>query len=306
MFKKFIVNKDYHNTRFDRWFKHNVQDVPQSLIEKLIRKKKVKINKKKVKTSYRVQSNDIIELYGIDNLKFKPKSKNNKYKPSEKEKDKYDKFIIENNDNFIVINKPSGIPVQGGTKSFRNIIDILKNTKYFENSKPFVVHRLDKETSGVMIVAKNREYAQLFTSLFRIRKIHKTYLAISYGEVKKDINLLQDNLTIYEKNKKVVQKAISHLKILKSNSNYSLLELKPITGRKHQIRKQLFNIGNSIVGDEKYSVIEKNKEYKFKNLMLHAYKIKFMINNIKYNFEAKYGNEFDQFIKKNFKLLKVD
>ncbi len=306
MFKKFIVNKDYHNTRFDRWFKHNVQDVPQSLIEKLIRKKKVKINKKKVKTSYRVQSNDIIELYGIDNLKLKPKSKNNKYKPSEKEKDKYDKFIIENNDNFIVINKPAGIPVQGGTKSFRNIIDILKNTKYFENSKPFVVHRLDKETSGVMIVAKNREYAQLFTSLFRIRKIHKTYLAISYGEVKKDINLLQDNLTIYEKNKKVVQKAISHLKILKSNSNYSLLELKPITGRKHQIRKQLFNIGNSIVGDEKYSVIKKNKEYKFKNLMLHAYKIKFMINNIKYNFEAEYGNEFDQFIKKNFKLLKVD
>ena len=306
MFKKFIVNKDYHNTRFDRWFKHNVQDVPQSLIEKLIRKKKVKINKKKVKTSYRVQSNDIIELYGIDNLKLKPKSKNNKYKPSEKEKDKYDKFIIENNDNFIVINKPAGIPVQGGTKSFRNIIDILKNTKYFENSKPFVVHRLDKETSGVMIVAKNREYAQLFTSLFRIRKIHKTYLAISYGEVKKDINLLQDNLTIYEKNKKVVQKAISHLKILKSNSNYSLLELKPITGRKHQIRKQLFNIGNSIVGDEKYSVIKKNKEYKFKNLMLHAYKIKFMINNIKYNFEAKYGNEFDRFIKKNFKLLKVD
>ena len=306
MFKKFIVNKDYHNTRFDRWFKHNVQDVPQSLIEKLIRKKKVKINKKKVKTSYRVQSNDIIELYGIDNLKLKPKSKNNKYKPSEKEKDKYDKFIIENNDNFIVINKPAGIPVQGGTKSFRNIIDILKNTKYFENSKPFVVHRLDKETSGVMIVAKNREYAQLFTSLFRIRKIHKTYLAISYGEVKKDINLLQDNLTIYEKNKKVVKKAISHLKILKSNSNYSLLELKPITGRKHQIRKQLFNIGNSIVGDEKYSVIKKNKEYKFKNLMLHAYKIKFMINNIKYNFEAEYGNEFDQFIKKNFKLLKVD
>ena len=306
MFKKFIVNKDYHNTRFDRWFKHNVQDVPQSLIEKLIRKKKVKINKKKVKTSYRVQFNDIIELYGIDNLKLKPKSKNNKYKPSEKEKDKYDKFIIENNDDFIVINKPAGIPVQGGTKSFRNIIDILKNTKYFENSKPFVVHRLDKETSGVMIVAKNREYAQLFTSLFRIRKIHKTYLAISYGEVKKDINLLQDNLTIYEKNKKVVQKAISHLKILKSNSNYSLLELKPITGRKHQIRKQLFNIGNSIVGDEKYSVIKKNKEYKFKNLMLHAYKIKFMINNIKYNFEAEYGNEFDQFIKKNFKLLKVD
>ena len=306
MFKKLIVSKDYQNSRFDRWFKHNVSNIPQSLIEKLIRKKKIKINKKKAKTSYRVQLNDTIELFGLDDLKPSNKSNKQKYKPSEKEKGIYSKFIIENNDNFIVINKPSGIPVQSGTKSYKNIIDILNETKFFEHTKPFIVHRLDKETSGVMIVAKNREYAQLFTSLFRIRKIHKTYLAIAHGRVKKNINLLQDNLVTYEKNKKVVQKAISHLKILKSNSNYSLLELKPITGRKHQIRKQLFNIGNSIVGDEKYSVIEKNKEYKFKNLMLHAYKIKFMINNIKYNFEAEYGNEFDQFIKKNFKLLKVD
>ena len=140
--------------------------------------------------------------------------------PSEKEKTKYGSFIIENNDNFIVINKPAGIPVQGGTKSFKNIVDILKNTKYFEDSKPFVVHRLDKETSGVMIVAKNREYAQLFTSLFRIRKIHKTYLAITNNKISKDINLLQDDLITYEKNKKVVQKAISYLKILKSNNNY--------------------------------------------------------------------------------------
>ena len=205
------------------------------------------------------------------------------------------------NDNFIVINKPSGIPVQSGTKSFKNIIDTLRNTKYFENTKPFVVHRLDKETSGVMIVAKNREYAQLFTSLFRIRKIHKTYLAIAHGQVNKDISLLQDNLIIYENNKKIVQKAISYLKILNSNNKYSLLELKPITGRKHQLRKQLYNIGNPVVGDDKYFIkIEKNK-LKNKNLMLHAHKLKFMINNVKYNFEAKYNDHFSNFIKKNIK-----
>ena len=161
------------------------------------------------------------------------------------------------------------------TKSFKNIIDTLRNTKYFENTKPFVVHRLDKETSGVMIVAKNREYAQLFTSLFRIRKIHKTYLAIAHGQVNKDISLLQDNLIIYENNKKIVQKAISYLKILKSNNKYSLLELKPITGRKHQLRKQLYNIGNPVVGDDKYFINIEKKKLKNKNLMLHAYKIKF-------------------------------
>ena len=244
--------------------------------------------------------NDYIEVYGLENLKRRIQSKTKKYKPSEKEKEDYGKFIIENNDNFIVINKPAGIPVQGGTKSFKNIIDILKNTKFFEHTKPYVVHRLDKETSGVMIVAKNREYAQLFTSLFRIRKIHKTYLAITHGEVKKDINLLQDNLIIYEKNKKVIQKAISHLNVLKSNNQYSFLELKPITGRKHQLRKQLYNIGNSVVGDDKYSVVGIKKELKIKHLMLHAYKIKFMINNIKYSFEAKYGDGFEQFIKRKF------
>tara|TARA_B100000686_G_C16746833_1_gene949952 strand:+ start:534 stop:1436 length:903 start_codon:yes stop_codon:yes gene_type:complete len=300
MFKKFTVNKDYHNSRFDRWFKQNIYQVPQSFIEKLIRKKKVKVNKKRIKTSHRVQLNDVVEVYGIENLKPITQSKTNKYKPSKKEKNEYDKFIVENNDNFIVINKPSGIPVQGGTKSFKNIIDILRNTKYFEHTKPFVVHRLDKETSGVMIVAKNREFAQLFTSLFRIRKIHKTYLAITHGEVKKSINLLQDNLTTYENNKKVIQKAISHLKILKSNNQYSFLELKPITGRKHQLRKQLYNIGNSIVGDDKYSAFEVRGKFKIKNLMLHAYKIKFMINDVKYNFEAKYGEEFEQFLKRKF------
>tara|TARA_B100001123_G_C15326828_1_gene1029838 strand:+ start:2529 stop:3437 length:909 start_codon:yes stop_codon:yes gene_type:complete len=299
--KKFIVDKSYQNSRFDKWFKQNVYNIPQSLIEKSIRKNKIKINKKKKKTSYRLQANDIVEIYGFDKIKPKNESKKIKYKPSEKEKNKYDEFIIENNDNFIVINKPSGIPVQAGTKSFKNIIDILKNTKYFEFTKPFVVHRLDKETSGIMIVAKNREYAQLFTSLFRIRKIHKTYLAIVHGEVKKDIKLLQDNLITYEKNKKVVQKAVSHLKILKSNNRYSFLELKPITGRKHQLRKQLYNIGNPIVGDDKYFIKISESRSKNINLFLHAYKIKFMINNVKYNFEAKYDEDFNSFIKRNFK-----
>jgi 23S rRNA pseudouridine955/2504/2580 synthase len=300
MLKKFIVDKDYHNSRFDKWFKQNVFNIPQSLIEKIIRKNKVKVNKKKTKTSYRVQFHDIIEIYGINKIKSNDKSKKIKYKPSEKEKSKYDNFILENNNNFIIINKPTGIPVQGGTKSFKNIIDILKNTKYFKDVKPFIVHRLDKETSGVLIVAKNREYAQLFTSLFRIRKIHKTYLAITYGEVSEDISLLEDDLISYDNNKKIVQKAISHLKILKSNGEYSLLELNPITGRKHQLRKQLYNIGNPIIGDDKYFVKKHINKIRSKNLMLHAHKIKFMINNVKYNFKAKYNEEFEDFIKRKF------
>ena len=300
MFDKFIVEKDFHNSRLDKWFRSKVLDIPQSLIEKIVRKNNIKVNTKRTKTSYRVKFKDIITIYGLRKIKESTRKKKEKYIASKEERKKYSKFLIENNDNFVVINKPSGIAVQAGTKSFRNIIDILKDTKYFKDKKPFIVHRLDKETSGVMIVAKNREYAQLFTTLFRIRKIHKTYIAIAHGEVKKNLNLLKDNLITYEGNKKVIQKAISYLKIIKSNSEYTLLELKPITGRKHQIRKQLYNIGNPIVGDQKYSIKPTNKKLKLKNLMLHASKIKFMINDVKYNFEANFGEEFEHFIKKKF------
>jgi len=304
MVKKFEVEKDFHNTRFDRWFKNKVLDIPQGLIEKIIRKNQVKVNDKKTKSSYRVQENDIIEIFNIEKIKKTEKNLITQYIPSVTERDKYDDFVIENNENFIVINKPAGIAVQSGTKSFKNVVDTLRETKYFEDSKPYIVHRLDKETSGILIVAKTREYAQLFTSLFRIRKIHKTYLAVVYGEVSKEIKVLEDDLVLYEKERKIVQKATSYLKILKASSDYSLLELRPITGRKHQLRKQLYNIGNSIIGDDKYYVKRGKDFIKSKNLMLHAYEIKFMINNVKYNFTAAFNNEFKDFlIKKDLNIF---
>jgi len=299
--KTYTVEKDYQNSRFDRWFKAKIINIPQSLIEKIIRLNKVKINRKRAKSSYRVQSGDVVEVYDISKFKINDRTRALKYKPSRKEINVYDDYVIENNENFVVINKPAGIAVQSGTKSFKNIIDLLKNTRYFKNHKPYIVHRLDKETSGVLIVAKTREYAQLFTSLFRIRKMHKTYVALTYGKVSKSRDTLKDDLVFYDNNKKIIQKAISHLKVLKSSNDYSYVELNPITGRKHQLRKQLYNIGNPIVGDNKYFINRKvnKKKIKSKNLMLHAYKIKFMINNIQYNFKARYNNDFEEFLKKN-------
>ena len=302
MGKTYTVEKDYQNTRFDKWFKAKIINLPQSLIEKIIRLNKVKINRKRVKSSYRVKCGDIVEVYDISKFKENYRPKISKYKPSKKEVNVYDDFIIENNENFIIINKPAGIAVQSGTKSFKNIIDILKDSKYFVNHKPYIVHRLDKETSGILIVAKSREYAQLFTSLFRIRKIHKTYVALTYGKVSKLKTILKDDLVLYENNRKIIQKAISYLKVLKSSDSYSYVELNPITGRKHQLRKQLYNIGNPIVGDNKYFINRKlnKKKTKNNNLMLHAYKIKFMINNVQYNFKAKYNKHFEDFLKKQF------
>ena len=175
--------------------------------------------------------------------------------------------------------------------------------KIFENGKPYSVHRLDKDTSGVFIIAKNRDTAKLFTSLFRLRKIHKTYIAICYGELESNRGIFDQDLTRYEGTKKIIEKSKTTYKVLDKNSNCTLLEMNPITGRKHQLRKQLSLVGHPIYGDDKYT-FEKKLKTKNKELMLHSYTIKFIINDKKYTFKALLPNYFKQLIKtKRLKFL---
>ena len=298
MKKNYQVNKDYVNMRLDRWLRRYIHSAPQSFIEKNIRKGKIKVNNKKTKSSYKLKEKDEIILYNITfSEKFNKKTKNF-YRPSKKELSYSSKLFIENNENFVVINKPSGIAVQSGTKSKRNICDILRNTKEFEGALPYIVHRIDKETTGILVVAKNREYAQLFTSLFRIRKIHKTYLCITFGELKNNKGTLKDELFYYEGNKKIITKAITHFKVVDTNNNYSFLKLNPETGRKHQLRKQLLNYGFPILGDSKYRLFpNKSKEAL---LMLHSYKINFSIAGAKYNFCAEIPESFKKTLKEKY------
>ena len=205
-------------------------------------------------------------------------------------------MIIDDNENFIVLNKSAGISVQGGTKSKKNLVDIFAKSKIFQGSKPFSVHRLDKDTSGVFIMAKNRKTAQLLTSLFRLRKVHKTYLAICHGEMEKNSGEWNDELIRYDNGKKIIEKAKTIFKVIDKNSNSSLVEMKPITGRKHQLRKQLFNIGHSIYGDKKYRSSLSTKRIN-KDLMLHSYQIRFMINNKKYTYKALLPDYFKKLLK---------
>ena len=184
---KFIVKKNYKNSRFDKWFKNEVINLPNSLIQKLLRKNIIKVNNKKIKTSFRLNEGDEVSIFNLSNYEPTNLKKKIKYLPSVKETNKFENFVIYDSDDYIVVNKPRGIAVQSGTKNLKNVVDILKKTKYFEFIKPYIVHRLDKETSGIFLIAKSRESAQFFTSLFRIRKIHKTYLAIVKGEVPKSL-----------------------------------------------------------------------------------------------------------------------
>ena len=299
MKQTYLIKQDYTDTRLDRWFKKKIAHIPQSLIEKTLRKGKIKVNNKRKKSSYKLQLNDQIDIYNFSpTIKI---SSNNKYKynATKKEIKVTSNFVLEDNKNFIVINKPAGISVQSGTKSRRNILDILRKTKHFKDTSPYTVHRLDKETTGILIVAKNRKYAQLFTSLFRIRKIHKTYLCIVMGEMKKSSGTFIDNLYYYEDKKEITAKAITHFKVLDSNGNYSLLLLNPITGRKHQIRKQLLIHNHPVLGDDKYRMYQ-NVKRKNNSLMLHSFKINFSINEEKYKFIAEPSDQFKKTMKEKY------
>ena len=268
MIKIFTVDEQFSDMRIDRFIKKTINDMPQGLIEKNLRNGKIKLNNKKIKSSQRVKINDKLIFFNFD-FKKKLKKKQNQYKPAKKIIKSNEKQIIENNDDFVVINKDSGISVQGGTKSNKNLIDIFRNSRIFENTKPYSVHRLDKDTSGIILIAKNRKTAQLLTSLFRLRRVHKTYLAICHGPIHKRQGILKDSLIRYDNNKKIIENAETSFKVIDKNSLCSLVEMKPITGRKHQLRKQMLLLGNPIIGDIKYNLQSQNSINKKNHLMLH-------------------------------------
>ena len=295
MKKSYTVDSTCNDMRIDRWLRLKVGKIPQGLIEKYLRSGKIKINKKKVKSSTKVKTDDVINSFIVD-FKETIVQKKIKFEPSKDIIKSNEDQIIDNNENFIVLNKSSGISVQGGTKSKKNLVDIFAKSEIFQGTKPYSVHRLDKDTSGVFIMAKTRESAQLLTSLFRLRKVHKTYLAICHGELLKDSGEWNDDLIRYDGEKKIIEKAKTIFKVLDKNSEASLVELKPITGRKHQLRKQLYALGQPIFGDIKYKLSSSSKGIN-KNLMLHSYQIKFIIDDVKHTYTALLPDYFRKLLK---------
>ena len=295
MKKSYTVDSTCNDMRIDRWTRLKIGKIPQGLIEKYLRSGKIKINKKKIKSSAKVKTNDIVSFFNLDFKETIPQKKI-KFEPSKEIIKSNEDQIIDNNENFVVLNKSSGISVQGGTKSKKNLVDIFAKSEIFQGTKPYSVHRLDKDTSGVFIMAKTRESAQLLTSLFRLRKVHKTYLAICHGELNTDSGEWNDDLIRYDGDKKIIEKAKTIYKVLDKNSEASLVELKPITGRKHQLRKQLYALGQPIFGDIKYKLSNSSKGIN-KNLMLHSYQIKFIIDDVKHTYTALLPDYFRKLLK---------
>ena len=238
--EKFIVDSEYLNTRIDRWLKSKVHKFHQSFIEKSLRSGKIKVNSKKIKSSYKLQIGDEV----LVNIDYQDQEENKKfsYKASLYEHKEITNNIIFENQDYMILNKPAGIAVQSGSKSPKNVIDILN--KFSENKKFYLVHRIDKDTSGLIIFACNRPFAQFLSEQFRNKTIKKSYLAILHGSLPYHEGTLEHDLTFKEKNQVKTFKAETDFFVLSKNNNFSYVQASPITGRKHQLRQQFFKINN--------------------------------------------------------------
>lgn len=202
--------------------------------------------------------------------------------------------IIYEDDYFIAIDKEAGIEVDN------NLIDLIKK-EYTHIDNLYLVHRIDKFTSGIVIIARDEETKKYFEESFKDKTINKVYHAIVQGKVKKENGTIDISIGIDKKNpnkrmplsvKEGGESAVTHYKVLKRLNEHTLLELKPLTGRTHQIRVHLSYIGHPIIGDKIYS---KNADiYKMKGFALIAKEIHFVhpITKKDININIKYNKEF--------------
>ena len=292
----FKIEEDFENTRLDKWFKKKVKPLPQSLIERTLRKGKILVNGKKAKSSYKIQINDEIKIYADIDNDDKIIKKKFSYLPSKKDYELIKNNILFENEHYFVLNKPYNLAVQSGTKTGKNIFDILKNYSETEYPTPHLVHRLDAETTGILIISKTHKSAKFFSEAFKNQTITKSYLALVDGVLENKNGTLKNELNYIENNKEKVHLSITNYRVISETRDLSLLLLNPETGRKHQLRRQLSFIKHPILGEKKYTNKGLNKSKEL-HLMLHAYKVEFLINSKKTVHQAEPSLYFQSFCK---------
>ena len=289
MIKILKIDSNFANQRIDKFLKRQYTKLTQSFIEKNLRKKNILINDQLIKANYLVKVGDKIKIKNYSKEVYsKFEKKNNQIKISKFIKSNFKKSILYENDNFLIIDKWSGIATQGGTNIILSVDNIIKSISLDYN----LVHRLDKETSGLLIIAKNLKYTKFFGSLFKSQKIKKTYLAICDGKPKLKESFL--DLSIDSNNKSKEIKTKTFYKLISHNNKTSLLKFEPKTGKKHQLRIAAKKLGCPIVGDLKYN----SNKIKYKeNLKLNAYKLQFNVGEDIFNITSGLPEDFTDYLK---------
>ena len=273
------VNSEFEGVRLDNCLISKLKGLPRAKIYSIIRKGEVRVNKSRCKPSYRLKVEDIIRI-----PPYTSKQKVNK-KSSELNRDKVERSILRKEKDFLILNKPVGLACHGGSGISLGLIETIRqlDKKYIDAQ---LVHRIDKDTSGCLVIALKKSILREFHKEIRNKHVDKIYTAVVKGKWPEDlqrIKLFIKKETL-KSGKRIVQannkgkESETEFKLISSGKSNSLIRAKIITGRTHQIRVHASHKGYPIVGDIKYGDVVYNKELQSKGLkrmLLHAESINF-------------------------------
>ena len=301
--KNLKVDENNDQRRLDNFLIYKFPNLPKSKIYSMIRKGEIRINSKRCKAQTKISLGDEIRLPPyLESVKRDDKFKNLPPKIKKLIKNS----IIFDDDDFLVINKPEGISVHGGSGQKFSLIDVVRSI--YSSNDIDLCHRLDKETSGCIVLSKNKLFLKHFNNLLRAKKITKKYLAIICGKLKKSMTVTDKLVPRRRNNIKTSlvddsgKEAVSIFNPIKTYKNYTLVEIEILTGKLHQIRAHAESIKHPVLGDFKYGNINLFKEFyilhpTFKRLALHAQSIAFLsIDDQQHLFVADLSNDFQKVV----------
>ena len=284
----FEINQELSGQRLDNFLIKKLKRLPKSLIYKLVRSGQVRVNKKRSKVSYRISDNDLIRI---------PPHLIQENVVADKILSNTKEYIHYENENFLLINKPYGISVHSGTNQEVDFLSSLKKSQ--NNNDLSLVHRLDKNTSGCLLVSKNYQVASYLGKELMNKNVEKKYYALLTGVLDKEIIEVESKIEKDIKHQQMIvdevegREAYTKITLLKAYKSFSFVEIEIETGRTHQIRIHASSIGHPVVGDSKYDgknckII--NENLNIKRLFLHAYYLSFYYDK-KYEFILDLPND---------------
>lgn len=286
--KTFIIKENDKDQRLDKFIFKSVPLLPKSMLYKAIRKKRIKVNGKKCDINYKLALNDRVDLYINDEF-FEENDNNFAFLSISKNIN-----VLYEDNQILLVNKPQGLVVHEDNENSKDtlinrVLHYLYDKKeYNPNDElsftPALCNRIDRNTCGIVIVAKTATALRILNDKIKIREIEKNYLCLVLGTPKKKKDILthyleknsnENKVIIYEKPNKNTKTIITEYEVLHSKNNLSLVKVNLKTGRTHQIRAHLAYISCPLLGDGKYGINKINKKYGYKHQALCSYKLKF-------------------------------
>jgi len=272
------VESDEAGMRLDRWFRLHYPQLKFGALQKLLRSGQVRLDGKRAQSDSRIETGQRVRIPPLDGL-APPEMNDKRPLTARTLRNKQDdtvlqQMLLHEDDKVFVFNKPSGLAVQGGSGVTRHIDAMLETWRNKKGEKPRLVHRIDRDTSGILVVARTRAAAQALTSSFRTRQTQKIYWALVRGVptphegkistwlIKESTTIgtsTQDRMRVCPHGTRGGDHAISHYRLIEAaGRNLSWLEMQPLTGRTHQLRVHAAHKDHPIIGDNKYFFCDQN------------------------------------------------